>query len=106
MDRTSYNRCMSPYMKGSKPKEQRQLDFCIGSKVCSQKAKNEEEARQICLLPKEPKPFKIKRGNGQNCEREVSELTHCIVGKIDMDLASKSIENAIIGAMMECRCNG
>lgn len=104
MDRTSYNRCMSPYMKGSKPKEQRQLDFCIGSKVCSQKAKNEEEAKQICLLPKEPKPFKAKRGNGRDCGREVSELTRCIVSKIDMDLASESMENAIIGAMMECRC--
>jgi len=96
---------MSPYMKGSKPKEQRQLDFCIGSKVCSQKAKNEEEARQICLLPKEPKPVKIKRRDG-DCGREVSELAHCVVGKIDMNLAGKSMENAIIGAMMECRCNG
>jgi len=105
MDRVSYNRCMSPYMKGSKPKEQRQLDFCIGSKVCSQKAKNEEEARQICLLPKEPKPVKIKRRDG-DCGREVSELAHCVVGKIDMNLAGKSMENAIIGAMMECRCNG
>jgi len=93
-------------MKGSKPKEQRQLDFCIGSKVCSQKANNEDDARQICLLPKEPKPPRIKRGNGQNCEREVSELAHCIIGKIDMDLAGKSMENAIRGAMRECRCSG
>jgi len=106
MDRASYNRCMSPYMKGSKPKEQRQLDFCIGSKVCSQKARNEEEARQICLLPKEPKPVKTKRGNERNCGREVTELAHCVAGKIDMDLAGKSMENAIRGAMMECRCSG
>jgi len=56
-------------------------------------------------LPKEPKPVKTKRRNG-DCGREVSELAHCVVGKIDMDLAGKSMKNAIIGAMMECRCNG
>lgn len=56
--REKYNACMRPYIKGKdKTKEQRQMDFCIGAKVCSGKAKD-EEARQLCSLPKEPKPPK------------------------------------------------
>lgn len=54
-DREEYNACMRPYMTGSKPKEQRKLDFCVGAKVCSGKAKTEEEARAICSIPKLPK---------------------------------------------------
>lgn len=55
MKREDYNQCMRPYITGSKPKEQRKLDFCIGAKVCSSKAKNKEEAKQMCMLPKTPK---------------------------------------------------
>ena len=54
-NREEYNTCMRPYMTGSKPKEQRKLDFCVGAKVCSGKAKTEEEAKAICSIPKLPK---------------------------------------------------
>jgi len=59
VDRAKYNSCMSPFIKGKdKTKEQRQTDFCIGAKICSSKAKDEKEARSLCLLPKEPKLVK------------------------------------------------
>jgi hypothetical protein len=46
--REEYNKCMRPHMTGSKTKQQRKLDFCIGSKLCSSKAQTEEEALHLC----------------------------------------------------------
>lgn len=104
--REEYNQCMVPYMKGGGP--DRKLRFCIGAKLCSGKSKSEEEAKAICLLPKEPKPIKARRSKdgAKSCEKEVRELTQCVVGKIDMNLAHNinSIEVAIVNAIMECKC--
>ena len=56
MDRVQYNSCMSPYIRGKdKTKEERQMGFCVGAKLCSGKAKTEEEARTICNQPHLPK---------------------------------------------------
>jgi G3E family GTPase len=56
MDRAKYNECMRPYLTGSKPKEQRKSDFCIGAKICSGKAQTREQAAQLCskTAPKQP----------------------------------------------------
>ena len=45
-----YRRCMSEAMKGKKfpSMEDRYKEFCIQAKVCSQKAKDREEATKIC----------------------------------------------------------
>ena len=51
VDRKAYNACMRPYMVGSKPKEQRKYDFCVGAKLCSGKAATETEAGSLCALP-------------------------------------------------------
>lgn len=53
--RTEYNECMKPFMSGSKTKEERQRDMCIGAKICSGKANTQEEAESICRAPKLPK---------------------------------------------------
>lgn len=105
MKQAEYRECLRPYITGSKPKEQRQLDFCTGAKVCS-KGISVEEAKRICSLPKEPKLPKLprRRHNGKTCEKETRELTKCIIGRIDMNLASNNIELAVMNAMMECRC--
>ena len=107
MDRTSYNQCISNGFKTYKKeleKYPQPFKFCSIAKVCSGKVKDLQESIGVCSQPKEPKPPKIKRGNGQSCEKEVLRLTHCIIGKIDMELAKKSLEKAIVNAMMECRC--
>lgn len=108
MKREEYNSCISVGLKGKKfDKEQRKLEFCIVSKTCSGKAKDREEAKYLCSLPKEPKPAKVsKRRDGKSCEKEVVELAHCMKENIDMNLASNvnSVEVAIINAMMECQC--
>jgi len=61
MDRKEYNTCMIPYMKGSKTKEERKHDMCIGAKICSGKASNEQEAEALCNAPKLPKWAKGKQ---------------------------------------------
>lgn len=54
--REEYNQCIKPHITGTgKTKEQRKLDFCIGAKLCSGKAKTEKEARAICDVPRLPK---------------------------------------------------
>ena len=104
--REEYNACMVPFMKGGGP--DRKVRFCIGAKLCSGKSKSEEEAKHLCSLPKEPKPTKARKSKdgAKSCEKEVRELAHCIVDKIDMNLAHNinSIEVAIVNAMMECKC--
>lgn len=65
--RTEYNQCIRPFITGTgKSKEERKLNFCIGAKVCSGKAKNPEEAKQICLTqpPKPAKQPKQRRAKG------------------------------------------
>lgn len=104
--RKEYTSCIRPYITGSKPKEQRKLDFCVGAKICSGRAKTREEAIEICSRPKEPKPAKASRKKGQSCEKEVLELSQCMVEHIDMNLASNinSVGTAIANAMAACKC--
>ncbi|HUS04452.1 MAG TPA: hypothetical protein VMY79_02890 [Dehalococcoidia bacterium] len=102
MRQIEYRECLRPYITGSKTKEQRQLDFCTGAKVCS-RGISVEEAKRICSLPKEPK-LPGRKHNGKTCEKETLELTKCIIGRIDMNLASNNIELAVRNAIMGCRC--
>jgi hypothetical protein len=111
MDRKEYNQCMVPYMKGSKPKEQRQLDMCVGAKICSGKAGTEDEAKIICSLPKEPKPVKTGRAKkGQSCEKEAGKLAQCMMNYFENNDLYKQILNvnsvgiAIENALLECSC--
>jgi len=71
-NREKYNQCMRPFITGSKPKEQRKQDFCIGAKICSGKAKNTDEAQRICSQPKPPKlqALKPKRQHGGGLTRD------------------------------------
>ena len=67
--REEFTRCITPFMKGAKSKEERQLNMCIGAKICSGKAKTREEAERLCLLPKEPKaPRKTSRQRAKEQE--------------------------------------
>ena len=86
MDRSAYTTCMITWMKGGGP--DRKSRFCIGAKLCSGKAKSEEEAKQICLsLPaKEPKPRKTS-GRGI----DPVKLASCI--STNIDLASLTLDN-------------
>lgn len=106
--REEYNQCMRPFITGAKEKEQRKLDFCIGAKVCSRKAKDRAEAERLCLLPKEPKPMRARKDKQPvSCKEEMITLAQCMVAKIDMNLVSsaKNIETALVDALLKCQCH-
>ena len=107
MDQATYNKCIGDRMRGKKfSPEERKLQFCVSSKVCS-KGISEGKAKTICSLPKEPKlPKARKLKKGQTCEKEVLGLTKCIIGRIDMDKVSNinTLQTALTNAMMECQC--
>jgi len=59
--REEYTACMKPYMTGGGP--ERKERFCIGAKICSGKANNQQEAIKLCAeAAANPKAPKAKRG--------------------------------------------
>ncbi len=56
LNREDYNACISTALKGKQlGKDERKLEFCVASKLCSGKAATREEATQVCSVPKLPK---------------------------------------------------
>ena len=108
--REAYNSCMKPHISGKH--EDRKMDFCIGAKICSGKAKDEDEARRLCLLPKEAKEAKGKKGkkSPKTCEKEVFETGQCMLDYFTANDIYKQVLNinsvgvAIVNALLECQC--
>lgn len=74
--REDYTTCMKPYMTGGGP--ERKKRFCIGAKICSLKANNEQEATKLCAeAASNPKPPKAKRGT-RKCVI-TPDMTACII---------------------------
>ncbi len=113
MDRKAYNSCLSPYIKGKgKPKEQRRLDFCIGAKMCTSKASNQDEAKKICLAmppkpPREPRERRAKRGgDSRNCGQKMVDLARCASRKIELtQLTQENFTMALAEALRGCGCH-
>lgn len=89
MNRAEYNECLRPYISGQKDQAQRKLDFCIGAKVCSGKAKTDEEAKTICLNtpPGEAKPRKRK-----SCGCDLDAIAACAAPKIIRHILETDID--------------
>ncbi len=83
MDREEFNKCMKPWMTGTgKTKDERKTSFCIGAKLCSGKSKTEEDAAQVCSLPRLPKWAKTgspKEKESLSCD----EIASRIIGNLD-----------------------
>lgn len=77
MDREAYNVCMKPHMSGKgKSKQERRQAMCIGAKLCTGKAKNEQEAAIMCAAPKMPKWAKgAEPVESTSCDERVKMLT-------------------------------
>lgn len=112
MGRKEYARCVGQGLKGKKlSKEERKLEFCALSKLCSGKAKTREEALTICSQPKLPKIPKV-RGvkKGQSCEKEALGLTQCMMDYFEANdtykklLNINSVGQEIANALLECKC--
>jgi hypothetical protein len=108
--REEYNACMRPYMTGGGT--DRKTRFCVGAKLCSGKARNEEEAKELCSQPKPPKAVKVgKVKRGQSCEKNAQQVAECVVGRLTTDGTYKeqamninSVGAAITNALIECQC--
>jgi hypothetical protein len=106
MNQVQYRTCMKPFIAGTgKTREERQINFCVGAKMCTGKARSEEEARKICLAapPKPPKTPGARRARGkQGCLTQMDELAKCLMEKVDFSAG------ADLGAVREglslCGC--
>ena len=98
--RQEYTSCVGQGMRGKQlSKPERQLEFCVVSKLCSKKAGTREEAIRLCSLPKESKPQKARSIKPDLCEKDAVLLAHCIAEKVpDIE------EDTIADAVRACRC--
>ena len=79
--RQEYNNCMVKFMTGGGP--ERKTRFCIGAKVCSKKASNEQEAAKLCAeAAANPKPAKTSTRRGRS-KFDPNGLAECVMGKMD-----------------------
>ena len=80
MDRAAYSACIGDGLRGKKMgKEERKLEFCVVSKLCSRKAGSREEAVRICSQPKPPKPEKTRKRSGKGSAPALSEGNQCLI---------------------------
>lgn len=92
MDRKEYNQCMVKFISGSKPKEQRKKDFCIGAKICS-KGISREEADRICSMPKPVGEEKPKKGRSKKFNP--GDLASCILENLGPELTLATLSGTI-----------
>ena len=100
MDREEYNQCMSPHIKGKgKTKEQRQLDFCIGAKLCTGAAGTRAEAEKIC----QEQPPKAPKVRGKPCSpQSLDTITKCLITHINFNAADMNKE--LRDNLASCMC--
>jgi len=88
--REEYNGCMRPFITGKgKSKEERKQSFCIGAKLCSGKAENEDQAAELCAktVPKWAKRAMPKEEEPIACPARVSRM-HQTIDAIVLGLKS------------------
>ena len=103
--REEYTTCMTPFMKGSgKTREERQTSMCIGAKLCSGKASNEQEAQKLCAeAALEPKPARVSRGK-RGCKIDYAALATCTSKNIDPEtITPESFLESLETAFQKCQ---
>ncbi len=106
MDRKEYTTCMTPHMKGTgKTKEQRQKDMCIGAKLCTGKAANEQEAAKLCAeAALNPKPKAEKTKRAKFCSiKDLEAVSACVAENIVISaLTPENIHQVFTDALKKC----
>lgn len=103
--REEYTSCMTPYMKGTgRSKEERQAAMCVGAKICSGKASNEQEAQQLCAeAAAQPKPSKKSRKSKKFCFNDYESLSVCLAANIDISkLTPNNMQKVFSDALTAC----
>lgn len=105
MSQKEYRSCMSKNMGGGRlkglSKEDRKIEFCTIAKQCS-KGMPYEEAREVCLLPKEPKapkPRKSRLSKGI----DPTKLASCISTNLNIqELTAANLLDNLKTAILQC----
>lgn len=94
--RTEYNECMRPFITGSKPKEERKRDFCIGAKICSGRAQTKEEAAQLCsnTIPKWVRQALPKEDDNLPCLDRMARV-HQTIDTVTLGLKTGDIKEVV-----------
>lgn len=104
MGRADYTDCMKPYMRGGGP--ERKERFCIGAKICSGKADNEDEAKRLCdEAAREPKPAKAPRARRgkKGATIDLVSLAACASQKINIEmLTPENLLSTLQTALESC----
>jgi len=103
--REEYTKCMTPHMQGAgKSKEERQQSMCIGAKLCSKKASNEEEARRLCAeAAANPKPPKAAKKGKKFCYLDLNSLSACMTANINVAaLTPENMQQVFAEALASC----
>ena len=100
--REDYTTCMKPWMTGGGP--ERKERFCVGAKICSGKAGNEQEATKLCTeAASNPKPPKAKRGRKVCTLRELDAISTCLTENIDLsNLTAENMSKVFGTALQKC----
>ncbi len=100
--REDYTECMKPHMRGGGP--DRKERFCKGAKICSGKAKTDEEAARLCAeAAANPKQPKAKKGSPKAAACDVSAITECMLLSIDFN--APKLRDQITEAVAACVCD-
>ena len=104
MTRKEYTDCMVPWMTGGG--SDRKERFCIGSKICSSKANNEQEAANLCAeAAANPKPPKAPKGRKFCRLQDLEAISVCLTENINLSGLTESNMGAVFGEALK-KCSG
>jgi len=112
MKQEEYRSCVGKNLKGKTglSPEERKLEFCIVSRLCSKKVASREEAKISCKeSANKPKPLKqpsTKRGS-KSCEKQSVQLLDCVIENIPQDSLCNinKLQMALGNALILCSCH-
>ena len=84
MPNTEYTACMTKTMRDIPKgisKEERSAAFCVGAKLCSGKAKDENEARKLCAN-REPSAPRGGGGGGSRKKLDAEGIAACVLPQL------------------------
>lgn len=98
MNQQDYRACMAQGLKGKRglSKSERQLLFCAQSRLCSGKAKTDEEAAQLCsnTIPKWARQALPKEDDNLPCPERIARV-HQTIDAITLGLKAGDTEEML-----------
>jgi hypothetical protein len=99
---SEYTDCMKPWMQGPKELAPGASAMCVGAKMCTGKAKNQQEAIQICQETPQKPATKKGMTKGAKCVANLDEYVECLLSK--MDFNSGDLKGELRKSVADCFC--